>query len=224
MTKAAPKAPDTREKLLNAGARVFALYGYEGASTRQLAKEAGVNISAILYYFNGKEGYYAAVLDHIATMAQSVLGGPATAIRAALAEGGLKDAQYLDLLHGFLAALTRFLLSDKATADLGRIFIREQMDPTPAFDHLYEKTLRPMHEMLTALVAKATGLSPGTDAVLCTQMLVGQCVFFKTHREVALRGTGWKNFGAKETEKILSHLRLNTEVVIRAHKREGKNR
>ena len=189
-----------------------------------LAKEAGVNISAIVYYFNGKEGYYAAVLDHIASMAQHVLGAPTYAIATALAEGKAKDSVYVALLHEFLATLTRFLLSDKATEDLSHIFIREQMDPTPTFDTLYTKTLQPMHEILSALVGKITGLKSGSDIALCTQMLVAQSVFFKTHREVALRGAGWKDYGAEEIQKILDHLRLNTVAIIRAHKLEGKNR
>lgn len=222
--KDAKKEPSsqTREKMLLAGTKIFALYGYEGASTRALAKEAGVNISAILYYFDGKEGYYAAVLEHIAATAKSAMSERAEKIRAALKSGNPSALECREFLHGFIEGLTRFLLSEKATAYMGRIFIREQMDPTPAFDQLYESTIRPMHENVTMLVSRLTGLPPGEEAALCAQSLIGQAVVFKTHREVALRRTGWKSYGEKETAKIIALVRRQTDAIIDSYRKQGK--
>ncbi len=215
------ETPAAREKLLQAGVKIFALYGYEGASTRQLAKEAGVNISAILYYFNGKEGYYAAVMEHIAASAKTAMQARIEKIRAGLQRKDLKHAECREFLHGFIAGLALFLLSEKASAHMGRIFIREQMDPTPAFDKFYETTMRPMHETITTLVTKLTGLT-GDAAVLCAQALIGQAVIFKTHREVTLRRTGWKAYGDKETAKITALLRRNTDAIIDSYEPKGK--
>jgi len=46
---------DARQRLLETGARLFAEQGFEAVSTRQLAKEADVNIAMIAYYFGSKE-------------------------------------------------------------------------------------------------------------------------------------------------------------------------
>ena len=46
---------DARQRLLETGAHLFAEQGFEAVSTRQLAKEAGVNIAMITYYFGSKE-------------------------------------------------------------------------------------------------------------------------------------------------------------------------
>lgn len=46
---------DARQRLLETGARLFAEQGFEAVSTRQLAKEAEVNIAMIAYYFGSKE-------------------------------------------------------------------------------------------------------------------------------------------------------------------------
>jgi AcrR family transcriptional regulator len=46
---------DARQRLLETGARLFAEQGFEAISTRQLAKEADVNIAMIAYYFGSKE-------------------------------------------------------------------------------------------------------------------------------------------------------------------------
>jgi AcrR family transcriptional regulator len=45
-----------RDRILTAGAKVFATKGYGSAGVREIAQEAGVNVSMISYYFGGKEG------------------------------------------------------------------------------------------------------------------------------------------------------------------------
>lgn len=52
------KSVDTRQQLIDAAIKVFAKLGYDGATVKDLADEAGVNVSLVSYYFNGKEGLY----------------------------------------------------------------------------------------------------------------------------------------------------------------------
>ena len=54
-----------RTRIIEAAMCRFGEDGYEGASTRQIAQEAGVNPPALQYYFNSKEGLYAACFAHI---------------------------------------------------------------------------------------------------------------------------------------------------------------
>lgn len=50
-----PHPPDVRTHLLDAALRAFATWGYEGASVRKIAKEAGVAIGLLYHYFPSKE-------------------------------------------------------------------------------------------------------------------------------------------------------------------------
>lgn len=52
-----------RDLLIEAAKRLFANYGFEGATTKNICDEAGVNVSLISYHFGGKEGLYRACLD-----------------------------------------------------------------------------------------------------------------------------------------------------------------
>jgi AcrR family transcriptional regulator len=65
-TKSAPKQKRSREKtsqkLMHAGLKVFSKYGYDAASTKLVAKEAGVNMALINWYFKSKEGLLLAIL------------------------------------------------------------------------------------------------------------------------------------------------------------------
>jgi TetR/AcrR family transcriptional regulator len=62
-SQAKPSTPDSRDSLLSAARKVFARKGFEGATVKDLADEAGVNISLVSYHFGGKEGLYRACLE-----------------------------------------------------------------------------------------------------------------------------------------------------------------
>jgi TetR/AcrR family transcriptional regulator len=54
---------DFKATLLSTATRLFAERGLNGVSIRELSTEAGVSISMISYYFEGKEGLYSSVLQ-----------------------------------------------------------------------------------------------------------------------------------------------------------------
>ena len=61
-----PRAGDpveTRRGILRAAEECFAAAGFVGATTRQVAARAGVNVATLRYHFGNKEKLYRAVLD-----------------------------------------------------------------------------------------------------------------------------------------------------------------
>jgi AcrR family transcriptional regulator len=59
---AARRRPPARQRLLNAAARVFARDGLEGATTRAISREAGVNEVTLFRHFGTKEHLIEAVV------------------------------------------------------------------------------------------------------------------------------------------------------------------
>ncbi len=55
-------AEQTRQRILQGGADLFAERGFEGASVRQIARRAGVSLGMIRHYFGSKEGLYRACI------------------------------------------------------------------------------------------------------------------------------------------------------------------
>jgi AcrR family transcriptional regulator len=53
---------DKKSSILLAAEKLFSELGYEGTSTRQIAKEAGANISMINYYFGSKDGVFMEIM------------------------------------------------------------------------------------------------------------------------------------------------------------------
>lgn len=54
--------PDSKLALLQAATKMFAEKGFEGATVKDLADEAGVNVSLVSYHFGGKDGLYRACI------------------------------------------------------------------------------------------------------------------------------------------------------------------
>lgn len=54
---------DTRQSLIKSAQRVFSRKGFKGATVKDIAEEANVNVSLVSYYFEGKEGLYRACVE-----------------------------------------------------------------------------------------------------------------------------------------------------------------
>jgi len=66
---------DKKDHILDVAEKVFAEHGYEGASTRMISGEAGVNMAMLNYYFGSKEGVFLAIFERRIATFQAVLLG-----------------------------------------------------------------------------------------------------------------------------------------------------
>lgn len=54
---------DTKLKIINAARDLFSLKGFEGASVREIASSAGVNIAALNYHFSSKQNLFLHIIN-----------------------------------------------------------------------------------------------------------------------------------------------------------------
>lgn len=82
-----PEPGSPAEVLLRAAREHFAVRGFTGARTRAIAKEAGVNLGLLHYYFGSKEQLYRRVLagEILAVFRQMLAGMEKAGDRAAMA-------------------------------------------------------------------------------------------------------------------------------------------
>jgi len=64
---------DKKDHILDVAERVFSDMGFDGASTRMISGEAGVNMAMLNYYFGSKEGLFLAVFDRKISSFQDIL-------------------------------------------------------------------------------------------------------------------------------------------------------
>ena len=58
------KGSRTRERILDAATKLFAMHGYIGASIRDIEQEAGVNRGLVTYHFGNKDELWKAMFAH----------------------------------------------------------------------------------------------------------------------------------------------------------------
>ena len=226
MVASASASAGARERLLTAAIDVFGRRGFAGSTTRMIASAAGVNLQAITYYFGGKQGLYLAAADHIAELIGARIRPMGEKAQARFARRGqvpVEEAR--ELLADMLGAIAGILFSE-AWTPVARFIVREQMDPTEAFDRLYARVMEPQLEIARRVVGTITGEDPRTTRVrLRTLSLVGSIVFFRIAQATALRQLGWTRTGPRELAAVRELVRETAASVSGpAGKRKGNNR
>lgn len=210
---AAPTRGDaTREALIAAALKVFGRDGYDAASTRAIAKAAGVNLALIRYHFGGKQGLYLAVFEHIAGRIRERQRPAIEAIEAALAapddaqDARGREARYLPPLLGFVDAMAAMLAS-RESAPWAQLILREQQAPTPAFELLYGRVMGPLLALLGRLLQRLHGTD--ADVRLEVATILGQALVFRAARAAILRLMGWRDVAGPELAAIQAQIRRN---------------
>lgn len=139
--KPAPvREEDPRERILLAAQEVFLEQGFELATVREITLRAGVNVSAINYYFGSKDELLAAVLDRImqpytearvtALAAAEASAAPAPAALVDIAEALVRPMVELSRAEGGSRPLTRLIQQIRARPSEGtKRFFVSRVDP-----------------------------------------------------------------------------------------------
>ena len=113
-----------------------------------------------------------------------------------------------------LEHLLEILLRQQTNRSLGRIIIREQMQPTKAFDLIYERVIRQVHETISVLLGVVLDRKPTDRAVILrAQMIVGQVLVFLSGRETIRRRLGLTGYTEKEFAEIKAALHEQLDLL-----------
>lgn len=204
----------TREALLQAAIEQFSELGYHAASSRRLADAAGVNQALIGYHFGGKRGLYVAVFEHIGAAMAGSLGPAAMAVQA-LMEDGETDREAL--LNGLLAIVDRAvdMFTSPRTAAWAKLIVREQQDPSEAFDLVWQRFMSRIVGVLCRLLATLRNESPESPQIrLMAITILGQALVFRIARETTLRLLGWDEIEVEEIAAIKLCIHQNIRAML----------
>ena len=163
----------TKDRILAAAGDIFGKMGFKDATIRRIAQAAEVNIAAINYHFRDKEGLYGAVLEDVFRTGFSRF--PATMDLPA-------DADPSQRLRAIIRAMFYRLQSGEGWGGIsgrGRLIARELLDPSPAFEAILDRYIKPHKELLTAIIVDIMGGNPGPEKLLpCAISIIGQCIYY----------------------------------------------
>jgi len=196
------KGEEARQRILAAALKAFGAHGFKGATTRQIAEEAEVNLPALQYYFGDKEGLYRACAreivsryeQHMLSLVLSAYHETRTAMTPAKARERLKEVM------GALASL----LVDHDEAEIWSAFVlREMADSGPAFAVLYEQLWAPGIELTATLVSRAMGEARVSQAARVEALLlISSLSAFSTARPVSLKYLRWSDAGEARFARV----------------------
>lgn len=139
-----PADNTARTKLIMVARKLFAEHSLEGTSTRDIARDAGLNISLISYYFGGKEGLYKAVIEEFAVQ---------TSGRMQLLFQSL-DLDHLDR-QGFKRTMRELLNGmipmKMNEPEINIILHREMMSGMPYAQEIFDRTFVEVLEKIVSL-------------------------------------------------------------------------
>ncbi|CAN5382752.1 CerR family C-terminal domain-containing protein [soil metagenome] len=189
------RGAETRAQLIEAGLDVFGRLGFEGASTREIARAAKANLAAIVYHFGGKDGLHRAFAEHVA---QSIMQriGPTLAVvadPAAAASPTAARAMLIRLIENFVEVI----LGAAEAERWARFIVREQMQPTASFDVIY-RFLGGAATVATRLVEAALGKAEDETIRVRVFTLLGQVLVFRVAQALVMRRMEWRQIGDRE--------------------------
>ena len=190
---------DTRGQLVEAALDVFGRLGYEGASTREIAQAAGANLAAIVYHFGGKEGLHIAVAQHIAESIGAKVGPTLASVAGPGSSATPKAARAA--LHKLIDTFIEVILGSAEAERWARYIVREQMQPTAAFDVIY-RFLGGAVTIATRLVAAALSRPDNEETRVRVFTFLGQVLVFRVAQTLVLRRTEWTTIGDAERATI----------------------
>jgi len=195
-----PAELDSREALLNAAKKVFAELGFEGATVKDVADEARVNISLVSYYFDGKENLYRECLstvgNHHVTSAQKVLKAPSS------------PEEFRLRLQLFAEA---FIELNKSDTHVCKILQRDFESANPIALEIFKSTFLPMYETLVQFIASAKTngiLRKNVDPDVATPILFGSLVHLVRMETLHIRMKGYSLLDSDHLEKTMQHFVL----------------
>ena len=166
--KTNPGSADTRQRLIDAAAVLFAERGFDNVTVREICKASNANVAAINYHFGDKAGLYRAVVNFAIQLMQE------TNEQSQRAGDGRSPE---DQIRGFVRVFVQRVTGQGPTAWIHKLMAREMEKPTEALDQVMLQVVKPRLEYLCAVVSAIMGLPPTDPRVhRCVGSLQSQCL------------------------------------------------
>ncbi len=150
----------TRTQLLEAALIEFSQSGFEGASTRAIARRAGCHQPQINYHFSSKEALWEAALNHLFEQLHAEVGSAAPSEDPVVA---MQDR------------IRRFVRFAAQHPELNRIMVAEAMAQSQRLKWIVENHSRLAHQTLINdwRLVRATGVGANIDERLVYHLFLG---------------------------------------------------
>ncbi|MGH9407551.1 MAG: TetR/AcrR family transcriptional regulator [Terriglobia bacterium] len=204
---------ETRQRLLDAGARLFAERGFKDVSIREICAQAGsANVAAVNYYFRDKVGLYRELLEY---MVDEVWRPRREQLEYSL-EGKTPEEKLYLYVRNFLADVMGENQGERAIM-LGKVLHREMVEPSPEFEIVVRKGMQPNFRLLTGIIGEVAALQPDDlRTINCANSTMGQCLIFGSAKQLSKYFAPGMEFTSEVIDGIARHVTQFSLAGIRA--------
>ena len=187
-----PSADATRDRIVTAAIDQFSERSFDGATTRDIAAQAGVTQPLVTYHFHSKEELWRAAVDSLFELLNQTMETRASGLR------GVDEVISAKLL------VREFITFSARNPQLHRIIMQESKADSSRMDYLVNRHVRPIYERTVELFESLArqGAVPNIPAV---------------HLYYILTGAGPTMFVLAPECRRLSSIDTSDEDVIDAH-------
>lgn len=195
----------SRTRILEAAGKLFADLSFDSVSTRQIAKAAKVNLSAIGYHFGSKDELYGAVLLQLTCDTESMIGPAIILLVDGVADAGDDREKLARVMADFLPGFVRSIIGNERMRWQIALMLREFNHPSHWFPMLMENRIHPLHNAVAGLVGPATGRSADApETRLLTAALIGQCMALGAARRVVWERLDWDAYTPERVDFVIA--------------------
>ena len=194
-------AEDRKEQILNVAMSLFARYGFEGTTTRQIAEMARVNEAIIFRHFPTKEDLYWAIIRRKCTHA-----GRTRMIEECIAAGG-SDLEIFSSIAGQMLARTR------TDENITRLLLFTALERHELSQEFFRNFVAQQYEALARYIRErvAEGAFRDVDPTLAARGFLGMVIYHYLIQEL-FGGRRQRDYDPAATGQLLAELWLRGVV------------
>ncbi len=193
----------SRNKIIKSAIILFANKGFDSTSTREICKQAGVNLSLIPYYFGNKDGLYISIIE-------SIVDYGLTSLKEEIEYANnlkiLSFEQKLDLFKDLLLKYTDFLYSENVPSSFVILMIKEQAVSNSKFSKIYSQKINVLYDALRKILASILN-KKYTDKYIVFQVssIIGQILGYKIIQQQTLDALN-QDLYTKDDHKVIKNI------------------
>jgi len=160
---------DIRDRLLDAALAEFGAKGFDGASTRAIARRIGAHQPQINYHFASKQALWTAAVDRLFTELAETMRG------IGLARGRRTSGSVTEIAADFAEMIRRFVRFAARHPELNQIMVHEATAEGGRLAWMVERHVRPLYRTVRSLWRRLreAGIAAPVDERLFHYVMVG---------------------------------------------------
>jgi AcrR family transcriptional regulator len=216
-----PRGEETRSRIIRAALTLFGERGFDGVSTRDIAARAEVPAPSLQYYFESKEGLYAACMADIQLSANAAVGPALQAVEDLLrdkASAGAVIDGYCSILDG----LADFLFASP-DATSRALFISRRVMPAKSTITPSDFSKGPgsrLHDCCSRVISHVSdGAVTGDESRMMAVTINGQLLTFHFARDHLKYLLGYDEITPERLVMLKQIIRRQTTLLLETCRR-----